>query len=88
MTHLVVALAGRRIDSAEDINTAFPLGAIPSVSREIEAYLRRIAPVAMFSAAACGADIIALRAAKSLGIEAPGPAPFEFPAGFPDRHLN
>jgi len=68
VTNLVVALAGRRIDAVDDKHPTFPLGAVQSVSAEIEAYLRRVAPVALFSAAACGADIIALRVAKVIGI--------------------
>jgi hypothetical protein len=68
VTNPVVALAGRRIDAVDDKHSTFPLGAVPRVSADIEAYLRRVAPVALFSAAACGADIIALRVAKALGI--------------------
>lgn len=64
----VVALAGRRIDAIDDDFRAFPSDAVERVSAEIAAYLRRISPTTLVSAAACGADLIALRAAGILGI--------------------
>ena len=64
----VVALAGRRIDAIGDDCRAFPPDAVERVSAEIAAYLRRIAPTTIVSAAACGADLVALRAAGLLGI--------------------
>lgn len=68
MKSSVVALAGRRIDALDDDYQAFPLDEVERVSAEIAAYLKRVAPAALVSAAACGADLIALRAAKLLGI--------------------
>lgn len=64
----VVAFAGRRIDPMFSKRPAFPLDAVSLVSARIEAYLRRTAPAAIFSAAACGADLLVLRAAGGLGI--------------------
>lgn len=68
MTSSVVALAGRRVDALHDDYRAFPLDEVYRVSAEIAAYLERVAPIALVSAAACGADLVALRAAGFLGI--------------------
>lgn len=68
MKSSVVALAGRRIDALHDDYRAFPLDEVDRVSAEISAYLERVAPIALVSAAACGADLVALRAAGFLGI--------------------
>jgi hypothetical protein len=64
----IVALAGRRIDAIDDDSRTFPSDAVERVSAVIAAYLRRISPTALVSAAACGSDLIALRAAGILGI--------------------
>lgn len=68
MTSSVFCFAGRRIDPSDSKRPAFPLEAVSLVSAKIERYLRQTTPVAIFGAAACGADILVLRVAESLGI--------------------
>lgn len=77
MNSSVVAFAGRRVDPICSKRPAFPLEAVSLVSARIEAYLRRVAPAAVFSAAACGADLLILRAAGRLGIPRTVVLPFD-----------
>lgn len=68
MTSSVLSFAGRRIDPLGSERQAFPLEAVSLASAKMETYLRQTAPAAIFGAAACGADILVLRAAADLGI--------------------
>jgi hypothetical protein len=72
-----VALAGRRIDAPDAANIRFPLKMVPDVERELERVLRRERAGYLVCSAACGADLLALRAAKSLGVQNRIVLPFE-----------
>ena len=65
---MVIALAGRRIDAKGAETPRFPEANMPRVAAEIRATLLRNKAQAVVSAAACGTDLIALEAAKALGL--------------------
>ncbi len=67
---MTVALAGRRIDAADATHVRFPQTEIAAVDARIEAALRDADASALVCAAACGADLIALRVARRCGINA------------------
>ena len=77
MTSSVFSFAGRRIDPLGSKRRAFPHEVVSLVSAKIETYLRQTAPAAIFGAAACGADILVLRAAGDLGIPRTIVLPFD-----------
>lgn len=77
MTFSVFCFAGRRIDPLDSKRPAFPLEAVSLVSAKIERRLRKTAPAAIVGAAACGADILVLRAAGDLGIPRTIVLPFD-----------
>ena len=64
----VVALAGRRVDPPGSEVRRFPAENYERVRGEIRQVLRRLGAVELVSAAACGADIMALEAADELGL--------------------
>lgn len=63
-----IALAGRRIDPEGDAAVRFPLAEVPAVERRLMAFLRRVRPSRIVCSAACGADLLALRAAAAAGV--------------------
>jgi hypothetical protein len=64
----VIAVAGRRID-AEDAETArFPLANLPLVRERLTAYLAARGATRIVVSAACGADLLALEAARAAGL--------------------
>lgn len=65
---MIVALAGRRIDAEDAIEPRFPPANAARVARDIRALLESHGVRGMVSAAACGADLLALEAAGELGI--------------------
>jgi hypothetical protein len=65
---VIVALAGRRIDAPDAAMTRFPLSCVPVVRDRIASALREAGARVLVSAAACGADLIALSAAEELGL--------------------
>lgn len=65
---MIVALAGRRIDALGAQPPRFPLARRTVVQRRIRAALRRMDATTTVSAAACGADLLALSAARALGL--------------------
>ena len=65
---MVIALAGRRVDSAEADKSRFPASNVASVQRHIRAVLREKGTTTLVSSAACGADLIALSEAGQLGL--------------------
>lgn len=67
-TGAVIALAGRRIDPIDAQPSRFPFENAPAVGERIEAFLVRHRAQALVSAAACGADLLALEAAGALGL--------------------
>lgn len=64
----VAALAGRRIDAADASAPRFPLANVGIVRDRSAALLRAERIEALVCSAACGADLIALEAAGTLGL--------------------
>jgi hypothetical protein len=64
----IAALAGRRVDTEGTAPPVFPPEKIENVSRRITERLKQKNSVALVSSAACGADLLALQAAQSMGI--------------------
>ncbi len=77
---VVIALAGRRVD-APGAPARFPQARIPTVKRAIEEKVRTLSVAALVSAAACGADLVAIEVAAALGIRCRIVLPFA-PARF------
>jgi len=65
---MVIALAGRRVDAPDAVEKRFSPENVERVRQEIRDFLKAENATAMVSAAACGADILALEAAGELGI--------------------
>jgi len=65
---VIVALAGRRVDSADAKEPRFPAPNIETVRRRIGSVLKAKGATALVSSAACGADLIALSKAGQLGL--------------------
>lgn len=65
---MIIALAGRRVDAADAKEQRFPLRNVAVVRERLRAMLKERGTKALVSAAACGADLIALSEAGSLGI--------------------
>ncbi len=63
-----IVLAGRRIDAPDADMPRFPQSRIAAVAIELHTLFRRRRAGALVSAAACGTDIVALVAARSLGM--------------------
>jgi hypothetical protein len=74
---MIIALAGRRVDSADAKDTRFPLRNVESVRTRARAHLRQSGATALVSSAACGADLIALSEAGHLGLRRRVILPFE-----------
>ena len=75
---MIIALAGRRVDSPEAKDTRFPLLNVGIVRERVRALLQENA-AALVSSAACGADLIALSEAGKLGLRRRVVLPFERP---------
>jgi hypothetical protein len=65
---MVVALSGRRIDAVDATESRFPLANLDVVRLRIRSMLKAQAARVLVSSAACGADLIALLEADSLGL--------------------
>jgi hypothetical protein len=65
--HVVIAFAGRRIDAPGGARR-FPLECAGVVRERLLALFRSLGATALVSSAACGADLLAIDAARSLGI--------------------
>jgi hypothetical protein len=65
---MILALAGRRIDTPGAEPPRFPLANVRLVSRRIRSLFERHNPYALVCSAANGADLLALEAAGDLGI--------------------
>jgi hypothetical protein len=74
---MILALAGRRIDADGARPPRFPLGNAGVVRERLRALLRAEQPAALVSSAACGADLLALLEAGTLGIGRRVVLPFE-----------
>jgi hypothetical protein len=65
---MIVALAGRRVDSANAKEARFPVLNVETVRKGIRAVLQNKNATVLVSSAACGADLIALSEAGQLGL--------------------
>ena len=74
---MVIALVGRRIDQPGLDAPIFPYEAIERVRRRIKHFLQAQGARVIVCSAACGADLIALEAAGSLGIRRRVILPFD-----------
>lgn len=67
-TATVVAVAGRRVDAADAAVARFPLHNCDRVREAIASVLAEHSASTVVSSAACGADLLALEAARARGI--------------------
>jgi hypothetical protein len=74
---MVVALAGRRIDASDAQRPRFPLANVDAVGERLRTLLARLKPSAIVCSAACGADLLALDAARKLEIRRRIVLPFD-----------
>ncbi len=74
---MIIALAGRRVDAENAEERRFPLGNVPAVRTRVRTMLEQQGATAVVSSAACGADLIALSEAGSLGLRRRIVLPFE-----------
>ena len=74
---MVIALVGRRIDRADVAKPRFPYSAVPRVRERIYALFKDSSATSLVCSAACGADLIALDAARALGIRMRIVLPFD-----------
>jgi hypothetical protein len=65
---VIVALAGRRVDAPDAKQARFPLGNADAVAERLSKLFRNLKPQALVCSAACGADLLALDAARNIGI--------------------
>src|SRR3977135_3523481 len=65
---MIVALAGRRIDTPDADSPRFPLSSIEVVRGQLHKLLSEKEATALVCSAACGADLLALSVAGDLGI--------------------
>lgn len=77
----VVAVAGRRIDAPGARTEGFPLRNRDLVCARIADRLRHVGASGVVASAACGGDLLALQAARALGLRIDVVLPFE-PARF------
>jgi hypothetical protein len=75
--HVVIALAGRRIDPADIGIPVFPYAAVNEVRKRLRDLFHHQDARALVSSAACGSDLIALQAAGELGMRRRIILPFE-----------
>jgi hypothetical protein len=64
---MILALSGRRIDSPETQGPCFPQQNIELVRRRVIHFFEQLDPAVLVCSAACGADLLALEAAETLG---------------------
>jgi hypothetical protein len=74
---MIIALAGRRIDAPDAERARFPLANTTLVSERLRRLFHDSAATALVSSAACGADLIALSVAGSLGMRRRIVLPFD-----------
>ena len=65
---MIIALAGRRVDSADAKESRFPLRNVERVRTRARAVLKEKGATTLVSSAACGADLIAVSEAGQLGL--------------------
>jgi hypothetical protein len=81
-----IVLAGRRIDAPNTEAPRFALSRIAAVAIALHTLFRRRRATVLVSAAACGADLVALVAARSLGMRRRIVLPFS-PAKFREESV-
>ena len=74
---MIVALAGRRVDTDGTSPPRFPAGNIDMVSQGLRSLFERKGVTAVASSAACGADLVAQREAGRLGLRGRIVLPFD-----------
>lgn len=74
---MIISLAGRRIDAPDAEEKRFPLDMKDLVYERIQDFFQIHSVSVLVSSAACGADLLALKAARDLGIEQHIILPFE-----------
>ena len=74
---MIVALAGRRVDAPSAQPPRFPLENVDKVAKRLRNVLADTRPSAVVCSAACGADLLALDAARDLGIRRRIVLPFD-----------
>ena len=74
---MIIALAGRRVDSPDAKTSRFPLENVHRVRTRLRALLEECGATVVVSSAACGADLIALSEAGKLGLRRKVVLPFE-----------
>src|SRR5918998_703810 len=72
-----VGLAGRRVDEPGAERSRFPLTNVEAVAQRLRTVLADLEPEVLVSSAACGADLLALDAARTLGIRRRIVLPFD-----------
>lgn len=65
----VLIAAGRRVDAADATVPRFPASEVAEVRRKIQELFSQEKPLAVVCSAACGADLIVLDVADSVGVE-------------------
>ena len=65
---MIIALAGRRVDAIDASQPRFPLRNVETVSIAVRALFKQHGATAIVSSAACGADLIGLSEAETLGL--------------------
>jgi len=66
---MILALAGRRVDSPDAVVVRFPLENADSVKTRIAGLLGATQATSLVCSAACGSDLLALEAAHELGLD-------------------
>src|SRR5262244_1087768 len=74
---MIIALDGRRIDALDATRPRFPQQNVEIVRRRIRALLESENASILVSSAACGADLLALCEAASLGLRSRIVLPFD-----------
>jgi hypothetical protein len=74
---MIIALAGRRIDAADAKQERFPAKNVAMVRERIRLMLQSQRATVVVSSAACGADLLALSEARSMGLRRRIVLPFE-----------
>lgn len=74
---MIIVLAGRRIDAPDAEERRFPLAMKDTVYTKILKFFRKNNITALVSSAACGADLLAQKAARKLNLEQHIILPFE-----------
>lgn len=74
---MIIALAGRRVDSPDAKKKRFPLENVAAVRGRVNALFKECGATGVVASAACGADLIALSEARQLGLRCRVVLPFE-----------